>query len=78
MHSCRRPYAATAFITFDESKCSACWKCIARCHRKVIGKVNLIIHKHAILRRPSECTGCLKCVRICDAQAILKITAPEE
>jgi 2-oxoglutarate ferredoxin oxidoreductase subunit delta len=62
-------------VRLDTAKCKACWKCIGTCPRQVIGKVNIIIHKHAVIRdkNKDKCIGCLKCIQICPFGAISKI-----
>lgn len=63
----------TVYIQLDTSKCTACFKCIEACSKNVIGKINILIHKHAIIRNGEECVGCGKCVKVCDAGAISSI-----
>ncbi|MDR1895640.1 MAG: 4Fe-4S binding protein [Prevotellaceae bacterium] len=53
------------YVQLDTGKCKACWKCQEVCPRQVIGKINIIIHKHALMKRKADCIGCLKCVEIC-------------
>jgi 2-oxoglutarate ferredoxin oxidoreductase subunit delta len=53
-------------VLFDSGKCKACWKCLDVCSQQVIGKINIIVHKHAIMKKKEQCIGCLKCVRICE------------
>ncbi len=60
----------TAYIHLDTSKCIACFKCVEACSKNVIGKINILIHKHAIIRNGVECTGCGRCVKVCDAGAL--------
>ena len=60
----------TAFIYLDSHKCRACWKCIETCPRGVIGKIDMLFHKHARVADPTRCKGCLKCVKACPQQAI--------
>jgi 2-oxoglutarate ferredoxin oxidoreductase subunit delta len=62
----------TKFIELDTQKCQACWKCLAGCKNNVIGKVDIIIHKHALIKNPENCTGCLKCVKACEFGAYSK------
>ena len=40
----------TQFIKINTHNCKACWKCIANCPQNVIGKINIIIHKHAVIK----------------------------
>ena len=60
----------TEHIELNTSACGACWKCIKTCKKDVIGKIDLIIHKHAIIRKPDACAGCGACVRICPNEAL--------
>ena len=53
--------------------CTACWKCVENCPKKVIGKIYIIFHKHARIDNSKECTGCLKCVKTCEYDAIRPI-----
>ncbi len=63
----------TPYIQLDTSKCTACFKCVEVCSKNVIGKINIIIHKHAIIRKGGECTGCGRCVKVCDAGALTSL-----
>jgi len=60
----------TRFVRLNTHNCKACWSCIIACRQGVIGKVNIIIHKHAIFRRPELCRGCQLCAKACDNNAI--------
>lgn len=62
------------YIQLNTSKCTACFKCIEACSKKVIGKIDILIHKHAIIRNGEECVGCGKCIKVCDAGAISSIS----
>jgi 2-oxoglutarate ferredoxin oxidoreductase subunit delta len=68
----KREHTKTHFVTLETGKCKACWKCIADCHGRVIGKVDLPWHKHALITAPDKCTGCLKCVGVCPNGAFIK------
>lgn len=61
----RRRRNATQFVTLDTSRCQACWQCVEECHRKVIGKVSILYHRHVVITDAGACGGCLKCVRTC-------------
>ncbi len=56
----------TKFIELNTQKCQACWKCLSNCKNNVIGKIDILVHKHALIKNPDDCTGCLRCVRICE------------
>jgi len=58
------------YIQLNTRNCEACWKCVENCPNKVIGKVNIIFHKHARISNSKKCTGCLRCVKICEYDAI--------
>ena len=75
--SSNRPLPGTRFVGFDSRKCQACWSCVDTCPKQVIGKVSVLWHKHAALRRGKDCTGCFKCVAVCRAGALQqRIEAP--
>ncbi len=61
---------STKFISIQTDKCLACWKCVEACPSEVIGKIDIIIHKHAVVDNRDECTGCRKCVKACECNAI--------
>ncbi len=69
-----REIQETDFIMFDKVKCRACWKCVGACPEKVFGKINIIIHKHAIMKHGSRCIGCGKCVKACGHGAIVPVS----
>ena len=54
---------ATDHILINTKNCNACGKCIEVCPKEVIGKVNIIFHKHAHIDEAEQCIGCLKCVK---------------
>ena len=68
----------TDYIQLNTSKCTACFKCIEACSKNVIGKINIIIHKHAIIRNGEECLGCGKCVKVCETGAIISKLQKQE
>lgn len=67
-----REHTRTSFVMLDTGKCKACWKCIEECPGRVIGKVDLPWHKHALITSPDKCTGCLKCIGVCPDGAYIK------
>jgi len=72
-----RRLPGTRFVEFDWRKCQACWSCVDACPRQVIGKVSVLWHKHAALRKGEDCVGCFKCVAACRAGALQqRIPAP--
>jgi 2-oxoglutarate ferredoxin oxidoreductase subunit delta len=64
-------HGSTMYIYLDSHRCRACWKCVESCPRGVIGKIDLLFHKHAGIRNAAKCKGCLKCVKACPQQAIV-------
>ena len=62
----------TEYIRFDAKKCKACWKCIEACPSDVFGKINLLLHKHIVIRKHDNCVGCLKCIKACSYRAIMR------
>lgn len=67
---------ATQFIVLDSHRCQACWQCIDLCPKEVIGKFNLLFHKHSRIAKPEACVGCKKCVKNCPKQAIYELSPP--
>lgn len=66
----------TDFIRLDTQHCDACWDCIEVCPRLVLGKIDVIWHRHVIIRNAEACNGCKKCVRACETGAIQYIYMP--
>ena len=60
----------TGFVRLNTKQCKACWKCIPACHQGVIGRVDILVHKHAKFRHPERCRGCLVCTKTCENGAI--------
>jgi NAD-dependent dihydropyrimidine dehydrogenase PreA subunit len=65
----------TQFIQFNSKNCHACWKCIDNCPNYVLGKINILGHRHARIENPGDCTGCFTCVDMCEFNALSKITS---
>jgi len=68
----KRENVSTAFVLLDTKKCEACWECLNVCTNSVIGRINLLWHKHVRFNNESACTGCIKCVKICKTSALTK------
>lgn len=66
--------AATKHIIIDPHRCTACWKCVDECPKKVIGKLDFLFHRHSHIDNPDACVGCKKCVKNCPNQAIHELT----
>ena len=56
---------STEFIDFIPKGCISCWKCVEACPKNVIGKIEVLFHRHAILVDADACIGCKKCVKAC-------------
>ena len=65
-------HSETPYIKLDRSKCHACWECIPVCSNAVIGKVDFLGHRHALIDKEDKCTGCAKCVKTCKFNAYIK------
>lgn len=78
--SVSRPNHRTIYIELNTRLCKACWKCIEAWPEKVLGKVDLLFHKHSRVDHAEACKGCFKCVKACPHGAItgeiLKATMP--
>lgn len=69
----KKPLHFTRYIALDTHKCIGCFKCVEVCPKNVIGKINFLGHKHALILRTNDCIGCYKCVGVCESGAITKI-----
>lgn len=67
----------TDFIRLMTRRCEACWNCIDVCPKQVLGKIDLIWHRHANIRNAEACNGCKKCVRTCESGALEYIYVPK-
>jgi len=71
MHSTERHHRhETQFVSFDSSRCEACWDCIEACPKGVLGRLDLGFHRHVRLIDAQACNGCKKCVRACKSGAL--------
>jgi ferredoxin len=73
-----RRNSATRFVELNTRNCQACWQCIEKCHKGVIGKIDVFGHRHARILRPDQCAGCLKCVGVCEHGAFQAIPGKSE
>jgi len=64
----------TRFVRLDRKKCEACWRCIEKCPEKVIARIDLPWHRHAVIKNAGDCKGCLRCVNACESGALLILT----
>ncbi len=55
----------TDYVTMNPRRCVACWECVEKCPKNVIGKVGFLWHKHVVFRDADACTGCGKCMKTC-------------
>lgn len=55
----------TDYVTMNPRHCVACWECVEKCPKKVIGKVGFLWHKHVVFRDADACIGCGKCIKTC-------------
>jgi NAD-dependent dihydropyrimidine dehydrogenase PreA subunit len=63
----------TAYIRLDTGKCTACWICQEKCPKNVIGRINLLWHKHARIIDGNNCIGCFLCIKLCKSNALSKV-----
>lgn len=56
---------ATKYVAMNPRRCVACWECVEKCPKHVIGKVCFLWHKHAVFKDADACIGCNKCVKTC-------------
>jgi ferredoxin len=71
-------HSTTAFVRLNTLICAACWKCVDVCHKNALGKVDILGHRHARIKRADACAGCLKCVKACSSGALSAISHPKE
>ena len=60
----------TKYIQLASGNCKACWKCVENCPQKVMGKIDIIVHRHSKISEPDKCIGCMKCASVCEYKAI--------
>ncbi|MBN1287327.1 MAG: ferredoxin family protein [Anaerolineae bacterium] len=66
-------HAKTPYIRINTSLCEACWTCVDTCPNHVLGKVEVLSHRHVRVDRADQCEGCGKCVKVCPNGAILRV-----
>ena len=66
----RQSRTSSPFVAVDRSACEACWGCVAVCPEAVLGKVEVLWHKHAVIDSGERCTGCGKCLKACKSGAL--------
>lgn len=62
---------STKYIELNTHLCQACWKCVEICSDQVLGKVEVLWHRHARIINADACRGCKKCVQVCENGAIV-------
>jgi Pyruvate/2-oxoacid:ferredoxin oxidoreductase delta subunit len=70
LRSRRARRVESPFVTLDRSRCQACWECIAVCPELVISKIDIRLHRHAVIKAGDRCTGCRRCVKVCGPGAL--------
>lgn len=60
----------TKYILLNTRLCKACWQCVEACPNNVLGKINLLIHRHVRIENPLKCKGCMACIKACNYKAI--------
>lgn len=55
----------TKYVTMDPRRCAACWECVEKCPKNIIGKAGFLWHKHVIFENADACIGCNKCIKTC-------------
>jgi 2-oxoglutarate ferredoxin oxidoreductase subunit delta len=68
----RTNHRQTDFIRFNAHKCKACWNCVNTCP-EILGKIDILWHKHVQIVYPDRCIGCLQCVKACPVGAFSPI-----
>ncbi len=56
---------STAHIVMNPHRCVACWACMDKCPKKLIGKVGFLGHKHVVFKDADVCIGCKLCIKTC-------------
>ena len=53
-------------------RCMACWECVGKCPKKVIGKTGILCHRHVAFKEADACIGCGKCIKTCPQGVFFK------
>lgn len=63
----------TAYVTMNQHLCSACWRCVEKCPKKVIGKTGFFLHRHVVFINADACVNCGNCIKICPNSVFFKV-----
>lgn len=63
---------ATAYVAMNPRRCTACWECVGKCPKKVIGKTGILCHRHVVFKEADACIGCGKCIKTCPQGVFFK------
>jgi len=66
-------HGSTGYVRLDTRSCKACWECIEACPQGVIGKIEILFHRHVRIIHAERCKGCLVCVKTCPHSAIVAV-----
>jgi Fe-S-cluster-containing hydrogenase component 2 len=61
----------------DTGRCEACWDCMVVCPKQVLGKMDILWLRPAVIRNAEACSGCKKCVQACESGVIEYIHVPK-
>lgn len=59
-------------MAMNPRRCVACWECVEKCPKQVIGKVGFLWHRHATFKNADACIGCNKCMKTCPRGVFFK------
>lgn len=60
----------TEYIELNTRNCEACWECVEACPNQVLGKLQVLSHKHVRVVNADNCAGCGLCAFACEHDAI--------
>lgn len=63
----------TAYVAMTPHLCMACWECVEKCPKQVIGKTGFFLHKHVMFENVDACIGCGKCIKTCPNGVFFKL-----
>lgn len=62
----------TEYVAMNPRQCMACWQCVDKCPKNVIGKNGFLWHKHVVFQNADACIGCGKCIKTCPNDVFFK------